>query len=215
MAKVLVDLDTLENGLTLICDKIRVKTGGTGVLAFPVEMAAAVESIETGSGGITPTGTKEITENGTYDVTSFAAAEVTVPVGIPTAMDGGRTTVDGYITAQSADGTSLSYQDQSFRGEDVVGCWIEKKIIGSELFKIYAMLILPTEKTALGGVRLIVVYHDAVKNVCATTHGVYASGYSFTVTEHGIAVSLPSDASEKFIADEDYLICPIRGNGRT
>lgn len=138
-----------------------------------------------------------------------------ISTGILTAMDGGQTTVDGSITVQSEDGTSLSYQDQSFRGEDVVGCWIEKKIIGSELFKIYAMLILPTEKTALGGVRLIAIYHDAVMNVCATTRGVYASGYSFTVTEHGIAVSLPSDASEKFIADADYLIYPIRGNGRS
>lgn len=84
MAKVLVDQDFLEDGLELICNKVRLKTGGTGVLAFPVEIASAVESIETGSGGITPTGTKEITENGTYDVTSFASAEVTVPTGTDT-----------------------------------------------------------------------------------------------------------------------------------
>ena len=82
MAKVLVDKDFLEDGLELICDSIRLKTGGTGVLAFPVEIKDAVDSIET-SGGITPTGTKSITENGTgIDVTTFAAVDVNVPQGI-------------------------------------------------------------------------------------------------------------------------------------
>lgn len=81
--KVLVDKDFLEDGLELICDKVRLKTGGSGVLAFPVEIAEAVDSIETGSGGITPTGTKTITENGEgIDVTSFAAVDVAVPTGI-------------------------------------------------------------------------------------------------------------------------------------
>ncbi len=82
MAKVLVDKDFLEDGLELICNSIRLKTGGTGVLAFPVEIKDAVDSIET-SGGITPTGTKSITENGTgIDVTTFAAVDVNVPQGI-------------------------------------------------------------------------------------------------------------------------------------
>ena len=84
MAKLLVDQDFLEDGLELICDKIRLKTGGTGVLAFPVEIASAVESIETGSGGITPTGTKNITTNGDVDVTEFATAHVEVPTGTDT-----------------------------------------------------------------------------------------------------------------------------------
>ena len=85
MAKVLVNQDFLEDGLELICDKIRLKTGGTGLLAFPVEIAAAVESIATGSGGITPTGKKEITENGdNIDVTNFAAVKVAVPTGTDT-----------------------------------------------------------------------------------------------------------------------------------
>lgn len=82
MAKVLVDKNFLEDGLELICDSIRLKTGGTGVLAFPVEIKDAVDSIQT-SGGITPTGTKTITANGTgIDVTTFAAVDVNVPQGI-------------------------------------------------------------------------------------------------------------------------------------
>ena len=84
MPKVLVDQDFLEDGLELICDAIRTKTGGTGQLAFPTDMKDAIEAIETGSGGITPTGTKSITENGTYDVTAFASASVAVPTGADT-----------------------------------------------------------------------------------------------------------------------------------
>lgn len=80
MGKILVDQDFLEDGLELICDKIRLKTGGTGLLAFPVEIASAVEAIETGTGGITPTGTKTITANGEgIDVTTYAAVDVAVP----------------------------------------------------------------------------------------------------------------------------------------
>jgi len=83
MAKILVDQDLLEDGLELICDSIRLKTGGTGLLAFPVEIKQAVDSIETGSGGITPSGKKEITSNGdNIDVTTYASVKVAVPVGI-------------------------------------------------------------------------------------------------------------------------------------
>lgn len=82
--KVLVDKEFLEGGLELICDSIRLKTGGTGVLAFPVEMKEAVDAIETGTGGITPTGTKTITENGEgIDVTTFANVDVAVPIPAP------------------------------------------------------------------------------------------------------------------------------------
>ena len=85
MSKVLVDLDFLEDGLESICAAIRLKTGGTGLLAFPVEIKNAVDSIETGSGGITPTGKKTITENGeNIDVTTYAAVDVNVQSGSDT-----------------------------------------------------------------------------------------------------------------------------------
>lgn len=138
-----------------------------------------------------------------------------ISTGIPTAMDGGQTTVDGYVTARSADGLTLSYSDESFSGENIVGCWIETGLPGSELFKVYAMLVLPTDKTTLGGVRIFNIHHDAVMNVCAETSVTLGGDYSFTVTEHGISVSIPESASAKFIMNADYKICPIRGNGRS
>lgn len=45
------------------------------------QMVTAVNSITTGGGGITPTGTIQITSNGTVNVTSYASAEVNVPTG--------------------------------------------------------------------------------------------------------------------------------------
>ena len=44
------------------------------------QMATNINSIQTGSGGITPTGSINITKNGDVDVTNYATANVNVPV---------------------------------------------------------------------------------------------------------------------------------------
>lgn len=69
-----------DTNLTNIANSIRNKNGSTTKYK-PSEMATAISNIETGSGGITPSGTLEITENGTYDVTEYASANVNVSGG--------------------------------------------------------------------------------------------------------------------------------------
>lgn len=237
--KVLVDKDFLEEGLELICDKIRVKTGGTGVLAFPVEMAAAVESIA-GSGGITPTGTKEITENGTvdvsafaeahvavvptavmeidengtYDVTEYGSAEVAVPQ-IPALMDGGMTSTDGCAVTQSPDGRMLAVSDSSFDGENVVGCFIRLAEAGKAEDRINAMFIFPTEHwRSLGEYRAYIFYPYTGGYINTLPQVPRSGNVAFTVGAHFLSVALSSGAGAEFYTGRDYEIYPIRGGGR-
>lgn len=217
--KVLVDKDFLEDGLELICDSIRLKTGGTGVLAFPVEIKTAVDSIETGSGGITPTGTKEITENGTYDVTTFASAEVTVPGGVPAAMDGGRTTADGYVAVKSADGRSLVINDAGFDGSDAVGCFVKIRYQRSGTTIIQGVLVIPTGHTQTEPYRIFDMHLDAAGNLTITSNFLSAGAGGFETGEHFLSLTLPSNVTEDFFAGTDsygeYFVYPIRGTGRS
>jgi hypothetical protein len=69
---------SLESLFTDIADALREKHGTTQNFEadnFPNNIRA----IETGSGGITPTGTITITTNGTHDVTPYASAIVNIP----------------------------------------------------------------------------------------------------------------------------------------
>ncbi|MCQ2077029.1 MAG: hypothetical protein MJZ20_08430 [Bacteroidaceae bacterium] len=91
--------ETLTELFTDIADAIREKTGETATIKAD-DFPAAIADIETGGGGITPTGTITITENGTHDVTQYASALVNVaggggglPEGI-TAIKAGSFTVD-------------------------------------------------------------------------------------------------------------------------
>ena len=73
---------SVSNGKKKVASAITDKGVSTSADATFDQMEANIRSIQTGSTGITPSGTKNITENGTYDVTAFASAEVNVPKGL-------------------------------------------------------------------------------------------------------------------------------------
>lgn len=76
MSNVLVDRDKID----ILANAISIKSGEPLTLTLD-EMVEAVDGIETGGGGITPTGNIDITQAGVTDVTSYATA--TVPQGEP------------------------------------------------------------------------------------------------------------------------------------
>ena len=78
MSNVLVNKDKLD----VLANAISNKSGEALTLTLD-EMVDAVDGIETGGGGITPTGNIDITSAGTTDVTNYATA--TVPSGYVTA----------------------------------------------------------------------------------------------------------------------------------
>ena len=75
MANVIVD----KNKIDLLANAIADKSGEALTMTLD-EMVEAVDGIETGGGGITPTGNINITQAGVTDVTNYATA--TVPQGV-------------------------------------------------------------------------------------------------------------------------------------
>lgn len=71
MANVIVD----KNKIDLLANAISAKSGEALTLTL-AEMVDAVDGIETGGGGITPTGNIDITQAGVTDVTNYATATV-------------------------------------------------------------------------------------------------------------------------------------------
>lgn len=71
MPNVLIDKDKLD----VLANAISAKSGEALTLTLD-EMVEAVDGIETGGGGITPTGNIDITSAGTTDVTNYATATV-------------------------------------------------------------------------------------------------------------------------------------------
>ena len=76
MSKVIVTKEKLDN----LANAIAAKSGEELTLTLD-EMVSAVDGIETGGGGITPTGNIDITQAGVIDVSEYATA--TVPSAEP------------------------------------------------------------------------------------------------------------------------------------
>ena len=95
MSKVTVTESYLEGIGDAIRNKLNTSQGYT-----PGQMAAAIESIQTG--GITPTGTINITQNGQTDVTQYANADVNVPNSYA-AGDEGKVVQNGALVAQTSE----------------------------------------------------------------------------------------------------------------
>lgn len=120
MSNVLVDRDKID----ILANAISIKSGEPLTLTLD-EMVEAVDGIETGGGGITPTGNINITQAGTTDVTNYATA--TVPSGsLGTEMiDISKTSLDydiditfpdfsaGYISTSPTATASLDIEDKS------------------------------------------------------------------------------------------------------
>ena len=77
MSNVLIDKDKLD----VLANAIANKSGESLTLTLD-EMVSAVDGIETGGGGITPTGNIDITSAGTTDVTNYATATVASATGV-------------------------------------------------------------------------------------------------------------------------------------
>lgn len=95
-----------EASLTSVADAIRSKAGTTAKLNFPTGFTSAIQSIQTGGTGITPTGEINISENGTYDVTEYASANVAVPSKEPNIQSLNITENGTYTATGSVNGYS-------------------------------------------------------------------------------------------------------------
>lgn len=110
MTNVVIDDTNLKN----IASAIREKNGTTDSYK-PSEMSNAIKNIETGGGGITPTGTIDITANGTYDVTNYASANVNVPSN--GGSSGGTKTISSPFNILGEPGQAFLYVDNDFMVE--------------------------------------------------------------------------------------------------
>lgn len=115
MSNVVVDKQKIDILANAIADK-----SGEPVTMTLDEMVSAVDGIQTGGGGITPTGNIDITQAGVTDVTDYATATVpTGTTGTPTATKGtvsnhsvtvtpSVTNTTGYITGSTKTGTAVT-----------------------------------------------------------------------------------------------------------
>ena len=124
---------TLKELFDGIADAIRNKTGSTAKIKadnFP----SAINAIESGSGGITPTGTITLIENGKHNVTSYEYAEVDVT---PILTDG-KFTPKKSTTTYFPDSDKDGYSSVTVYGdEDLIPANIKKNV---EIFGVTGTL---------------------------------------------------------------------------
>lgn len=114
--------DTLTELFDGIADAIRKKTGSTAKIKadnFP----SAINAIESGSGGITPTGTITLIENGKHNVTNYEYAEVDVTPNL----------IDGKFTPKK--GTSTYFVDGNYDGYSSVTVYGDDDLIPANIKK--------------------------------------------------------------------------------
>ena len=119
MSNVLIDKDKLD----VLANAIANKSGESLKLTLD-EMVDAVDGIETGGGGITPTGNIDITSAGTTDVTNYATATVATATIVDGGNDPAYSTVSGarkwsitpwlqfiggYVSGEEQRGTTTTY----------------------------------------------------------------------------------------------------------
>lgn len=114
MANVIVD----KNKIDILANAISAKSGEPVTMTLD-EMVEAVDGIEVGGGGVTPTGNIDITSAGVTDVTNYATATVASGSATASATKGAVTnhsvtvtpsvtTTAGYVTAGTSSGTAVT-----------------------------------------------------------------------------------------------------------
>ena len=180
MANVIVDKTKLD----YLANAISAKSGEPLTLTLD-EMVDAVDGIETGGGGITPTGNIDITSAGTTDVTNYATA--TVPSAL---YDSGFTS--GYTTESG----SRKWQPHAYVDVDASG-WIDNNIsiYGTKYNAIpTGTSVTPTESAqTIGGANYMM---EGAVTVNAIPSNYVGSGItrrdSTDLSASGATVSVPS-----------------------
>ena len=182
MSNVLVDKQKIDILANAISDK-----SGVPITMTLDEMVEAVDGIETGGGGITPTGNINITQAGVTDVTDYATA--TVPAY--TDVDGGYS--DEFFTSGTSRRWHIKYVHEG------VGGWFNSGSVDMPYSEYYSVIptgttITPTESVqTIGAARQMM---EGAVTVNAIPSNYVGSGItqrsSSDLTASGATVTVPS-----------------------
>ena len=200
MPNVLIDRDKLD----VLANAISAKSGEALTLTLD-EMVDAVDGIETGGGGITPTGNIDITSAGVTDVTNYATATVAEGEMFATAIheyytENGvrkwRYRGQARINTNDGDGTPGYIANQT----NVYGTWVERNAIAKNTS------VTPTESSqTIGGANVMMEGAVTVNAIPSNYVGsAITSRTSSDLSASGATVTAPagyySSAASKSIA---------------